>query len=149
VVVERQVDQTREQLPADPGDDPLAHNAQQVALDEAADRLGQEQDDEPGDEPVEPFGVAAVDDGRDHPGHDQRHGQRQARPHDQSRHGEAERSQVRPQVAEQATPRDAADHPDATGDLRGVRRRRQRAGHAPMMPRADPPAGTRSSSSAR
>ena len=140
-----------EQLAAHLGDDPLPHHAQEVGLDEAAQRLGQEQDDEPDDQRVEGGGVPAGDDRRDEPRDDERHQQREPRPHDEPDQGEAERREVRPQVAEQAPPRHAAHDPDPASDL--ARRRRRSGGglhvadHATGGGRARAPPGDAGSGS--
>ena len=150
VEVERERHQALEQLVAQPRDHPLPDDAEQVRLDEAPERLGDEQDHETGHQPVEPGGVAAGH----HRGHeardDERHHQREAGPEDQARDGERERREVRAQVAQQAPPWDPADHADPAGDLRPVDGRGQgrervhpqimpRGSAAPGRSRRDPP----------
>ncbi len=117
VEVEREGHEALEQLAAHPGDDPLAHGAQDVGLDEAAQRLGEEQDEQGGDQPVEPRAVAAGHDLGHQARDDQRHQQAQPGPEDKSGDRDPERPVVGPEVAEQAPPRDAGEAADAAGDL--------------------------------
>ena len=75
VEVERQRHEAAEQVAAQLGHDPLPDDAEQVGLEEAADRLDAEQPEEQHDQAVEAGRVATGDDlGRD-PGDDQREGQ--------------------------------------------------------------------------
>ncbi len=130
VEVQRQRHEALEQLAPHLGDDPLPHHAQEVGLHEAAQRLGEEQHHEPDDQRVEGRGVAAGNDLRDEACHDEGHEQREARPQDEPDQRQAERGEVRTEVAEQAPPRHATDDPDPAGDLARHRWRSSAGLHA-------------------
>ena len=137
VEVERQAHEAREQLAAELGDDPLPHHAQVVGLDEPAQRLGEEQDQHPDDQAVEPGRVAACDDLGHEPGDDERHEQPEPRADEQAHDRDRERGGVRAEVPEQPAPRDAAHGADPVGDeLRVGGDQALRRVHRPIMPRA-------------
>ena len=132
--VARQRHEAPEQVSAELGDDPLPHHAEEVRLEEAADRLDDEQPEEDQDEAVEPCGIATGDDlGRD-ARDDQREQQPQQRRQDQPDHRDGESPGVRPQVAEQARPRHAAEAAHLADDSARIGRdARELLGHVPMM----------------
>ena len=122
VEVERQRDESPEQLAPDLGDDPLPDHAEQVRLQEASRGLHEEQPDQGDDQAIEPGRVAAGNDlGRD-PGDDQREGQPDGRRDDEADERERERPPMRPQVGEQPRPRNAPEAAHLTDDGPGVRR---------------------------
>ena len=110
--VERQRHQPPEQLAAQLGDHPLPHHAEQVRLQERAERLHAEQQEQHEDEPVQARRVAAGDDRAGDPGDDEREQQAQRRRQHESHEGDRERQPVRAQVAKQAAPRHAAETAD-------------------------------------
>ena len=136
VEVERQGDQPPEQLAAELRDDPLPHHAQEVGLDEPADRLDAEQGDEHHDQPVQAAGLAARDDlGRD-PGDDQREREADGRRDDEADQRDRERPPLRSEVAEQPAPRHAAEAADLANDGARVRRdTRELLGHGDRFSR--------------
>ena len=134
VEVERQRHQPAEQVAPELGDDALADDAEQVRLEEAADRLDAEQPEQDEDEAIEAGRIAAGDHrGRD-PGDDQREGETDERREDEPDHGDAEPPRVRAEVAEQASPRHAAEAADLADDGAGIGRDTgELLGHAAMM----------------
>ena len=145
--VERQGDQSAKEFAAELGHDALADDAQQVGLEETADRLHAEQPDQGEDQPIQAPTVAAGHDLRGDPGDDQGEGQPHGGGDDQADQRDGERPPLRAQVAEQASPGHAtkaahlADHGGGIGrdsgellghrddDVSRGRRTRSRSGY--------------------
>ena len=95
---------------------------EQVRLEERADGLDAEQQEQHDDEPVEAGRVAADDDLARDPGDDQREQEPEAGREHERDDGDRERQPVRSEVAEEAAPRHATEAADLTDHGSGVGR---------------------------